>query len=244
MRTNLLPTLALEKNKMNALQLFAGRIAHDFNNILTAVVGETSLMLMDLSPDEENFQSAKNIEKMGAKAVVLTNKLRIFANKTTSGFSEVDLGDSLLETVSSRQFPPGISLKMPEKDSGFPVSSKPGHLREMIDALIENAVYETVNTGGTIQLKLSHELVEGEQRVVFEIIDQGKGFDESVLEHIFEPFFTAKPKGDGLGMGLSVVYAVATNANARICVSNPPEGGASVSISFPAITYPTSKALK
>lgn len=239
-----------QAQKLESLGILAGGIAHDFNNILMGIMGNTSLILEDLSKDHPLRLPLEQVQKGTQKATNLTRQLLAYAGKGTVNIMPVDISEvvkeilGLLEVSISK----GISIKLNLSTSLPTIMVDTTQLTQVIMNLITNASEAIEDGNGIISLSTSikhcdEEYVEAMgfkgkldpgTYVCLEIADTGKGMDDITREKIFDPFFTTKFTGRGLG--LSAVQGIVRTHGGCIAVYSEVGRGTSFKILLPTGT--------
>jgi len=215
----------LNAQKLESLGLLAGGIAHDFNNILTAILGNISLVKMYVKPKEEVFEILTEAEKASLRAKDLTRQLLTFSRggapiKKTTSILEL-LKDTVLFALTGSNVKCEFSI---DKDLWL-VDVDEGQISQVIDNLILNAV-QAMPEGGTVKVKAENIIARKEQvlpsqkgkYIKISIKDQGVGIPKEHLPRIFDPYFTTKQKGSGLG--LATAYSIIQKHNGYITVES------------------------
>lgn len=231
----------LKTQKLESIGLLAGGIAHDFNNILTAILLNISLVKRRLNPQDEIFKRMAEAEKACQQAKDLTQQLLTFSK----GGAPIKKITSLVELVKDSA---GFALRgskircefsMPE--DLWPVEVDEGQLSQVIHNLVINA-QQAMPEGGTIRIGAENKTLEaeGEQGLPLQagryiklyITDEGIGIPEEHLSKIFDPYFTTKQNGSGLGLTIS--YSIIKNHNGYLGVESEPGSGTTFYIYLPA----------
>ncbi|OAQ21607.1 hybrid sensor histidine kinase/response regulator [Thermosulfurimonas dismutans] len=216
--------LQLEKHR--ALELLAGGIAHDFNNILASIIGNLELA-QKLTEDQKLKNILKRAEKVACEARNLARDLLTFSKGDIPVPKEVDLRSFLGELARFLLHGSAIKLHLEIPEGLPPVKIDPTHLAQAIQNLILNAK-EAMPEGGELFIQAVHV----DDRVVIVVRDTGPGIPKDILPKIFEPGFTTKPAGTGIG--LSVVKTVVERYNGEISVHSVPGKGTTFKIFLPA----------
>jgi PAS domain S-box-containing protein len=195
-----------EIEKMQAVATLASGVAHDFNNLLAAI--QLHLRLIEAEPDKaaEAVDAIRDLSKQGSEVV---GELLLFARSDDSVSPETfDLAALVSEQkgVLNHLLPDGVDLEIATKLGVIPVTGNPVALRRLILNLVVNARDAVAPAGGTISISVSRR----GGRAVLEVADTGPGVAEEYRDRLFEPFFTLSRKGRGAGLGLAVVYAIAS----------------------------------
>lgn len=209
-----------EKSRMEALRLLAGSVAHDFNNIIGAIEGYATLNLRTLREDDPLRADLGEIRKAVAKAAELNRRLLLFSRAYPAQPRPVKLEE--LEAGLRAGLPPGASALEFSSRPGLPPVS--GDKAELTQALVNLAVNagEAMAGGGTVKIKAEADPAGG--YVMLSVSDSGPGIAGENLPRLFDPFFSTKPKGKGVGLGLSAVYGIVGRHNGRVEVKTSPSG--------------------
>lgn len=223
-------TSELER-RMDALARLAGAVSHDINNMLGAIEGYATLAQRGLQPSSQLHSDMEEIRKAVARASSLTKRLILFSSRQPAVKIKVKL-PALLEGLSARLgagFPPEIRIERSFKPGLPEVEGDPQRLERLFSNLLLNAA-EAMPAGGTIGLAAA----EAGGFVTVSVSDRGQGMPPEVEEHLFEPFFTTRPKGKGTGLGLAEAYGIARQHGGRIEVSTAEGRGSVFSVLLPA----------
>ncbi|HUE78619.1 MAG TPA: response regulator [Sphingomicrobium sp.] len=211
-----------QATKMQVVGQLAGGVAHDFNNILTAIIGHCDLMLMRHTPGDSDYDDIQQIKSNSNRAAGLTRQLLAFSRQQTLRPQVLQLPDVVSEVSHLLKRLLGETVKLVVKhgrDLG-PVRADPGQLEQVIVNLAVNARDAMAPEGGgmlTIQTypvradqvaELGSEILPVADYSALSVTDTGSGIAPSVLGKVFEPFFTTKEIGKGTGLGLSTVYGI------------------------------------
>ncbi|MBN2156502.1 MAG: GAF domain-containing protein [Candidatus Lokiarchaeota archaeon] len=231
----------LEKSeKINALGILAGGIAHDFNNILTAILGNISLAEIS---DDINETKARLIEAKKAilRSKELTQQLLTFAKGGTPIKVLASISTLLRETTDFALRGSNVKAVYDISQELWSAEIDVGQISQVIHNLILNAIQAMPN-GGTLQIHASNKVILDDSKlplfrgnyIVFKIHDEGIGIPEKYLSQIFDPYFTTKEKGSGLGLATS--YAIITKHGGHITVKSVVGVGSTFSVFIPAIS--------
>jgi len=237
----------LQSQKMEAVGQLAGGVAHDFNNILTAIVGYTDLLAAELGDNARQREDLEEIRKAARRAAALTRQLLSFSRKQVLEPRIVDVNgvvmnlDKMLRSLISES----IDLKIQLADDLNAARVDPTQLEQVIMNLAINA-RDAMPDGGTLTIEtanatldedyaMSHVAVIAGDYVMLAVTDTGCGMTEATKARIFEPFFTTKPAGRGTGLGLSTVYGIVKQSGGNIWVYSEPNKGTTFKIYLPAV---------
>jgi PAS domain S-box-containing protein len=251
-----LQTQLRQAQKMEAIGTLAGGIAHDFNNILSVVSGYTSMLLMALEKGDPMHSYAEQILLAADRATNLTKSLLTFSRKQQVILKPMNLNEVIsdVNNLLRRLLTEDIALVENLSDEDTIIMGDITQTDQILLNLVSNA-RDAMPGGGklTIETKLvdmdkdfTDMLGYGEpgRYVLLSISDTGRGIDERIKEHIFNPFFTTKDVGKGTGLGLSTVYGIVKQHNGYINVYSELGIGSSFHIYFPAISAVVEKEKK
>ena len=242
-------TLEVEKDrhlrqaqKMDALGVLAGGMAHDFNNLIGAILNATELIEMQIEPENPIQKRLEFIQQVGGRAKELSAQILNFSRRTDDKWTPFDLTSLAEEVISLLQttLPRNVELRS-DLTKGIRLLGDPSQLHQVIMNLGINGSQSMQPDGGVLSIQLKH--VEAGRRVadqsfpepcvLLTIEDTGCGMDPHTLERIFEPFFTTKEVGHGTGLGLSVVFGIIQGHGGNLHVSSEPGRGSSFKIRLP-----------
>jgi two-component system cell cycle sensor histidine kinase/response regulator CckA len=212
----------MQATKMQAVGQLAGGVAHDFNNILTAIIGHCDLMLMRHTPGDSDYDDIQQIKSNSNRAAGLTRQLLAFSRQQTLRPQVLHLTDVVAEVSHLLKRLLGETVKLVVKHGRNlgSVRADPGQLEQVIINLAVNARDAMAAKGGgtlTIQTyavradqvaELGSDILPIADYSALSVTDTGSGIAPNVLGKIFEPFFTTKEVGKGTGLGLSTVYGI------------------------------------
>ncbi len=237
----------LQSQKMEAVGQLAAGVAHDFNNILTAIIGYGSLLQLRFSGDAPERTYADSILNAAQRAATLTQGLLAFGRKQVIAPKKIDLNASIknMEGLLRRVIGEDIELRCNYSPHYIPVLADAGQIGQVVMNLGANA-RDAMPLGGVLNIatsivtigKDSHSSDPGIQPghyALLKISDIGEGMSRDVAERIFEPFFTTKAVGKGTGLGLSIVYGIISQHSGHINVWSEPGKGTHFSIYFPLV---------
>ena len=248
-----------QSEKMEAIGQLAGGVAHDFNNILTVIVGNAELVSTYL--DKTGDFKAKNLLPDLIKEIIvssqrasdLTKQLLIFSRKDTYKIEELNVNETVngLINMFSRILPEYVLLDTVLYDGLLAVLAGKSQIEQIILNIVINA-RDAMPSGGTITLKTylqqtgenfkKEHMIETEGPfAVISISDTGEGMDKTTQKHIFEPFFTTKPEGKGTGMGLATVYGIVKKLKGAITVYSEQGKGTFFKVYLPVLEGKTTK---
>lgn len=237
-----------QAQKMESVGRLAGGVAHDFNNMLGAILGYTELGMMKVSATDPTHGTLKDIQKAAQRSVDLTRQLLAFARKQTVAPKVLDLNETLegMLKMLRRLIGENIHLSwLPGKDLGR-LRMDPSQIEQLLANLCVNARDAIHDTGKIIVETAAVTLDEADRAghmgmvpgeyVLLAVSDNGCGMDTETLSHLFEPFFTTKEVGKGTGLGLATVYGMVKQNNGFIDVHSEPGQGTTFRIYLPRNT--------
>ena len=228
-----------QATKMQAIGQLAGGVAHDFNNVLTAIIGYCDLMLLRHMPGDSDYDDIQQIRANSNRAASLTRQLLAFSRQQTLRPEVLQLPDVVSEVsqLLKRLLGEKIEFKVRHDRDLGPVRADPGQLEQVIVNLAVNARDAIAAQGdgvGTLVMStrkvsvketrnLAADMPPGEYTALI-VRDTGGGIPPAVMSKIFDPFFTTKEQGKGTGLGLSTVYGIIRQSGGYIYAENV-EGG-------------------
>jgi PAS domain S-box-containing protein len=241
----------LQSQKMETVGKLAGGVAHEFNSILTAIIGQSELLLADLPPDDPLGKSVREIRQAADRAATLTRQLLAYGRKQILQPEILDLNRVLADMVGTLQhlmgrevdvqIVPVIGLKMVKID--------PGQMEQVIVNIAMNAA-DAMPNGGKLTLETANVTLDDEyvrpfpglkpgDYVMLAITDTGTGMSEEVKARVFEPFFSTKAVGQGTGLGLATCYGILKQSDGHINVYSEPARGSTFKIYLPQVEQKT-----
>ncbi len=234
-----------QATKMQAVGQLAGGVAHDFNNILTAIIGHCDLMLLRHAPGDSDYDDIQQVKNNSNRAAGLTRQLLAFSRQQTLRPQVLQLPDVVADVSNllKRLLDESIELEVRHGRNLGLVRADPGQLEQVIINLGVNA-RDAMPKGGKISIATQAVVASDVRALKSEILpigdytalifsDTGQGIPPNVIGKIFEPFFTTKAVGKGTGLGLSTVYGIIKQSGGYIFADSKPGQGTTFSIYFP-----------
>lgn len=242
--------------KMQAVGQLAGGVAHDFNNLLTAMIGFCDLLLMRHPAGDPSFADIMQIKQNANRAANLVRQLLAFSRRQTLQPKPLDLTELLAElsNLIRRLIGENIELKMIHGREVWMIKADQGQLEQVIINLAVNA-RDAMKNGGSLTIRSSNvqilghysldlemippaqeDTIEPGEYVQIDIIDTGHGIPRSLIEKIFEPFFSTKEVGHGTGLGLSTVYGIIKQTGGYVYVRSRENEGTTFTLFFPRMS--------
>ncbi|MEO7034691.1 MAG: PAS domain S-box protein [Polyangiaceae bacterium] len=233
-----------QAQKMEAIGVLAGGVAHDFNNILGVILGYTALLLPKVETDDPRRAQLLEIQASTERAVALTRQLMAFSRRQVLQPKVVDLNDVVISISSMLRRMLGDDVRLivvPLIERGW-VFADPGQLEQVLMNLAVNA-RDAMPRGGAITLEIRRIELEGAQAAALSLArgsylrlgvsDTGEGMDKATQGRIFEPFFTTKAVGKGTGLGLATVFGIVQQSGGQISVESSLGRGATFHVWLP-----------
>ncbi len=234
-----------QAQKMEAIGTLAGGIAHDFNNILFPIVGYTELLREDIPQDSPLQESVTQVFRAALRAKDLVQQILTFSRQRDQEFKPVRLQIVLREALKllGASIPKTIDIQVDLNPDCGMVVADPTQIHQIIMNLATNAYHAMQDSGGQLKVSLTQIQIESQlmgfdelppgKYALFKVIDTGTGIKKDVMDKIFDPYFTTKPKDKGTGLGLSMVKGIAKSCNGDIHVYSELEKGTEVHVYLP-----------
>lgn len=235
-----------QSQKLEGIGLLAGGVAHDFNNILTGILGYANMLEPDAAPGSTMQEGLHVIQQAAERAAELTKQLLSFARRGKRQNTTVDLNSTILEVVSllTRTVNKNISVTEHFDTDQATVLGDPGQLQQVVLNLAING-RDAMPQGGSLTFRTWRQALDAERVmahpgaqpgvfVALSVSDTGVGIEKKNLRRIFEPFFTTKDVDKGTGMGLAMVYGIVKAHQGFIDVESDIGKGTTFTVYVPA----------
>ncbi|WP_310621421.1 hybrid sensor histidine kinase/response regulator [Flexibacterium corallicola] len=242
--------------KMEAVALLAGGVAHDFNNVLMTIMGNIQLARMGLEdgdPQEEIDESLGHVEIASKRAQGLIRQLLTFARKQPTRTRSLNLNDEVegILALLRASIPSNVRLTMTSDCKDGLIDADPTVLHQIVLNLARNAAEAFSGEAGKITIHLarvSSNEHKGKSDLRLQVCDDGPGMSEHVASKVFDPFFSTKPVGKGTGLGLAVVRNSVEDLNGTVTLNTAPGAGTVFELEFPelqnaSVERPAEKAI-
>ena len=246
----------LQSQKMESIGRLAGGVAHDFNNMLSVILGHVELAMKPMKPTHPLFSRLQNIRKAAERSAALTGQLLAFARKQTVTPKVLHLNETVggMLNMLRRLIGENIDLVwIPGSDQGA-IKIDPSQLDQILVNLCVNG-RDAIGDTGAITIETDTTTLDETACIAYPgalpgeyarltVSDNGCGMDPETLSHLFEPFFTTKQMGQGTGLGLATTYGIVRQNNGFINVYSEPGQGSTFRIYLPRHTPITEQKRK
>ncbi len=242
-----------QAQKMESVGRLAGGVAHDFNNMLSVIIGRAEMALKHNVPTDKLQNNLQEILKAGLRSADLTRQLLAFARKQIAVPKTLDLNDTISGMLQMLRRLIGEDIDLlwaPELDL-WPVKIDPSQVDQILANLVVNA-RDAISGVGAVTMRTENVVIDDSnsaqtrefipgQYVLLTVSDTGTGMTEEVRENIFEPFFTTKEVGKGTGLGLATVYGIVKQNDGFVYVASEPGKGTTFKIYLPRVEVETAR---
>lgn len=247
-----------QAQKMEAIGTLAGGVAHDFNNILAAIIGYTELACLQLADNHKAIGSLKEVLKAGHRAKDLVKQILSFSRQSQQEFRPVDITPIVKEALKllRASLPATIGIKQNIESGIGTVQADPTQIHQVLMNLCTNAAHAMREKEGTLEVvikKVEVDAVAAREHAELHpgpylrltVTDTGHGIPPDILQRIFEPYFSTKGRDQSTGLGLAVVHGIVKNHRGVVLVETSPGQGAAFHVYLPLIngTTHTQRAL-
>jgi signal transduction histidine kinase/ActR/RegA family two-component response regulator len=241
-----------QAQKMEAIGTLAGGVAHDFNNILAAMIGYTQLALLDATLTAESKHHLEQVLRGGDRARDLIGQILAFSRQTEQVQKPIDMGQTIRELLRLLRatLPSTIEIRQEIAPGTGTVLADPGQINQVLMNLCTNAAQAMPEKGGILEIRLDeialHDGYANRQLALpigayvrLIVADNGSGMPSEIRERIFDPYFTTKEPGEGTGLGLAMVHGIVKSHRGAIAVYSEPGQGTTFQVYLPRIDEET-----
>ncbi|HEY3381032.1 MAG TPA: ATP-binding protein [Vicinamibacterales bacterium] len=233
-----------QAQKLDAVGHLAGGLAHDFNNVLTVIRGYAQLVRDDFPPSSRAGMDLQNIEEAVDRAAAVTQKLLAFSREQAVHRTVLDLNAVLrgLSPLLRQLLTDRIEVDIDFGVGLWTIRADQSQMEQVIVNLVSNA-RDAMPQGGRVRISTANRILTAPMPatgglpagdyIALVVSDQGTGMSDEVRERIFEPFFSTKPKDEGLGLGLAMVHGIVTHSGGRVVVESAVGRGTTCTILLP-----------
>ncbi len=231
--------------KMEAVGRLSEGVAHDFNNMLSIILGYTAMLLDGLEEDDPKVEILSEVQRAAERSAELTRQLLAFSRRQVLATQVVNLNDVIasIDKIVRHMLGEDVELSTILEPRLCRTELDPGQIEQVIMNLVVNAK-DAMPSGGELVIETSiafldevyaadHPGVKPGRYVVLSVKDTGTGMDDATLARIFEPFFTTKPQGRGTGLGLATSFGIVQQSGGHISVQSTPGAGTTFALYFP-----------
>ncbi len=235
-----------QSRKMEAIGTLAGGIAHDFNNILMAIMGYTDIALLHSGDNQKLRDKLGQVQNAAERAGHLVTQILTFSRQADQKRSVIKIASIVGEAMMliRASIPATIEIRQEIADKDIKILADPIQVHQVLMNLCTNAFHAMKETGGAITVTLDRVSLEKEaleshrglspgDYARLEVLDTGKGMDPSIVDRIFEPYFTTKEHGEGTGLGLAMVHGIVRKHSGLITVDSRMGEGTVFRVFFP-----------
>ena len=233
----------LQAQKMEAIGTLASGVAHDFNNMLNAILGYTDLLLQDTPAESRQYTRIAEISKAGQRAAELVNQILAFSRQTRQEPIALHMQRLIKEclTLLHGSLPATIEINEQIDALCGAIYADPTQIHQVIMNLATNAYHAMQEQGGRLGIELVQvELAPGDVSDLppgpyarLRVTDSGHGIEPEIMQRIFDPYFSTKKSGEGTGLGLSTVHGIIKSHKGEITVLSKPGHGANFTVYLP-----------
>jgi two-component system, cell cycle sensor histidine kinase and response regulator CckA len=224
----------LHAQRVESIGRLAGGILHDFNNLITVVLGNTTLALDGIGHNHPSAHLLDQVVAASQRAAELTHQLLAFSRRQSEPRQSLDLSEvvSSFAPLAQQMLGPNRQLQTALATSLPPIHADRVQIEQVLMNLLLNARDATPN-GGTVTVNSDRVTVDGREFVRLRVQDSGIGMSPEILDRVFDPYFTTKPVGAGTGLGLSTTMAIVHHAGGSISVRSAPQQGTEFEVRLP-----------
>jgi PAS domain S-box-containing protein len=237
-----------QAQKMEAIGTLAGGVAHDFNNILSAIMGYTELSMMDVPDGSQIMHNLDEIYKASNRARDLILQILAFSRQSELEQKPIDVRPIVKEALKMLRasLPTTIEIRQSIDGESAIVEADPTQIHQILMNLCTNAAHAMNEKGGILEVRLTEVSIDQKDAAIqphlqpgpflkLSVTDTGRGMSPKLIDRIFDPYFTTKEKGDGTGLGLAVVQGIARTYGGAVTVESELDKGSVFHVFLPKV---------
>ena len=237
-----------QSDKMEAIGKLAGGIAHEFNNILSIILGNAELAMDDIPRWNPARFNLNEIKSAGLRARNTVKQLLSFSQNLKVKHEPIKIGTVIKASKKLLQaiMPASVQIRLDVQDDSSMIHSNPNQIHQVLINLCTNAAQAMEKNGGTLEISLrsirynnhppsQYRHINAGSYVQLTVRDTGLGIDDKIKDKIFDPYFTTRKIGKGSGMGLAIVYGIVKHHKGAIYIQSNPGAGTTVTVLFPKL---------
>lgn len=233
-----------QARKIEALGVLAGGIAHDFNNIIYTIYGNTEMAMEEIDKDSEAYDDLETVLKASNRAKELVRQILTFSRRNETRKEPIQIQSVVGETLKLMRasIPANIEIVQRIDKNCSTILANPTQIHQVVMNLCANSSHAMEEKGGCLTVEVTERLTEhlslgkdagiSASWVMLRVSDNGVGIPEAIMDQIFDPYFTTKPKGKGTGLGLATVHGIVKSMDGEIDVNSSPGNGTIVTVLF------------
>lgn len=237
-----------QAQKMEAMGTLAGGVAHDFNNILSAIIGYSELALLEAPEGTKVKQNLTEVLRASQRAKDLVKQILSFSRQSEKELKPVEIRVIIKEALKllRASLPSTIEIRQHIDPHAGIIEGDPTQIHQLLMNLCTNSAAAMSEEGGLLEISLMKVEIDAPSTTMYldiepghylrlSVRDNGNGMSPEVLERVFDPYFTTKEKGKGTGLGLAVVHGIVKSHRGGITIDTTPGKGTAFNIYFPRI---------
>lgn len=226
------PQKLAHRQRLETIGLLTSSISHEFNNLLTPIMGYSMMALEKLEPESGAYDDILEVYAASSKAKELISRLSELSRKNSSDYFRALSPDELVHktiTVATPAKPENVQVQLSLNCVGQQLYGNELQLNQLLLNLVINAFHAMEESGGILTIQTRFD----ESNITFEVLDTGCGIPKGDISHLFDPFFTTKPGGKGTGLGLAIAAQVVEDHKGTIDVASRSGQGTTFTVKLP-----------